>query len=68
MTARRTPRLTLRILNLTFHSVAIVGYTKSGDFIYYDPYYYNWLTGTPDNFNGAYNIAVKGIKEYQEDE
>lgn len=50
------------------HSVAIVGYTKSGDFIYYDPYYYNWLTGTPDNFNGAYNIAVKGIKEYQEDE
>ena len=55
-------------MSLRIHSVAIVGYTKSGDFIYHDPYYYNGQTGTPDNFNGAYNIAVKGIKEYQEDE
>ncbi len=50
-------------MNLRIHSVAIVGYTKSGDFIYYDPYYYNWLTGTLDNFNGAYNIAVIDKKD-----
>lgn len=51
-------------MSLRIHSVAIVGYTKSGDFIYYDPYYYNWLTGTPDNFNGAYNIAVIDKKDW----
>ena len=44
------------------HSVAILGYTSSGDLIYYDPYYTEWRVADVSNFMGAYNIGVIGIK------
>ena len=60
------------------HSVAIVGYTESGDYIYFNPEYdkyeyqqehnphAGWEVADPSNFTSAYNIAVTGPKYFQE--
>lgn len=56
------------------HSVAIVGYTESGDYIFFDPEYNesehqtNFIglkTADPSCFTTTYNIPVIGIKEPQ---
>ena len=53
------------------HSVAIVGYTESGDYIFFDPYYTesehqtNFIglkTADPLNFTNTYNLVAIGIK------